>query len=92
MSDENERLERAQTLLEQGNQLGDRGDARGALRAFEELLSLGEAMGHEGVIGVARGSLGNAYESLGQWRREPSRSLSMRFSSSLARQSCCVLT
>ena len=39
MSDENERLERAQTLLEQGNQLRDRGDARGALRAYEELLS-----------------------------------------------------
>ena len=65
MSDENERLERAQTLLEQGQQLGARGDARGALRAYEELLSLGEAMEHKGVIGAARGSLGTAYDRVG---------------------------
>ena len=60
-------MERAQALLEQGRELQDRGDARGALRAFEDLRSLGEATGHKGVIGAAAGSLGSAYDSLGQY-------------------------
>ena len=64
-------FERAQLLLSEGQALESRGDARGAMMKYEACRAAGQAMQDQGyaqaVEAAALGSLGTAYDSLGQY-------------------------
>ena len=57
-----DRFDRAQRML-------DTGDARGALGEWLECLALARAQGHRQGEGAVLGNLGNAYHSLGEYRK-----------------------